>query len=111
MTATNGIANGVAHDDMEAAITFRIGMRFIASVNQRASIHCIDTYEHGEEIRALGDLIDAGLTGRALRFNTHLARARKNLAGNQKRQHGSDDALPRNIATHQVIVMAPITVT
>ena len=95
---------------MEPAITARVHVRLVTRVNQRAAIHCIDAHNHTEKISTLRDLIDAGLALRALGFDTHLASACGNLTSNEERQHSSDDLVPRDIASHQIIVVATVTV-
>src|SRR5256885_1561296 len=89
---------------MEPAITACIHMRLIARVDQGAPIHRIDAHNYAEEISALRDLIDAGLALGTLSFDAHLARPRENLASYEKRQHSSDNPVPRDIASHQVIL-------
>src|SRR5215813_6178643 len=86
-------------------------MRLVASIDQRAAIHRIDAHNHAEKIGTLRDLIDAGLALCTLGFNSHLAGACENLPGNEKWQHSSNDPIPRDIASHQVIVVATVTVT
>ncbi len=86
-------------------------MRLIARVHQRASIHRVDADQDAEEIRSLRNLKHTGLTYRALRFNPHLAGAGKNLSRNQKRQSSGDDAVPWDIAPHQVIIVATVAMT
>src|SRR6266545_7304200 len=84
-------------------------MRFVTRVDQRAAVHRIDAHNHAEEVRTLRDLIDAGLALRTLGFDAHLARTRENLASYKKRQHSSNNPVPRDIASHQVIVVATVT--
>src|SRR5262249_7803986 len=85
-------------------------MRLVACVDQKAPIHRIDAHNNAEKIRALRDLIDAGLALCALGFDAHFAGTRKDLASNEKWQHSSDNPIPRDIASHQVIVVATVTV-
>ena len=88
-----------------------ICMWFVAGIHQRPLIHRIDTDQDGKKIGALRDLISPGLSSRALRFDSHLARAGENLPSNKKREDAADDPVPWHVAAHQVIVMATITMT
>src|SRR5436309_14369126 len=86
-------------------------MRLIARVDQRTAIHRVDAYHHAEKIGALRNLIDSRIPLAAFAFNPHFARAGENLASDKKRQDAGNDAIPRDIANHQVIVMATVAVT
>src|SRR5205814_6175235 len=46
----------------------------------------------------------------ALALNPHFPRAGENLPSDEKRQDAGDNPIPRDIAGHQVIVMATIAV-
>src|SRR5207237_8494762 len=71
----------------------------------------VNTDQGVEEIRRSAKLNTPGLPRCALRLNPHLAGAGKNLSRNQKRQSSGDDAIPWDIAPHQVIVVATVAVT
>src|SRR5512133_3332561 len=85
-------------------------MRFVPSVHQWPTIHRINADEHTEEIRALRNLKHTGLTSRAFRFDAHLAGPSEDLSRNQKRKGPCNNAVPRNIAPHEVIIVAAVTV-
>src|SRR5438270_5437498 len=95
---------------METAITTRVHVRFVAGVDERTAIHRVDADDHAEKIRALRNLINSRLTRTALAFDAHLSGAGENLAGDQERQNGADDAVPRHIAPHEIVVVATVTV-
>ena len=102
---------GVANNDVEPAILAGIGVRLIPRIHQRAAIHGVDADQNAKEIRSLRNLKYPGLTGRALRFNPHLAGASKNLSRDQKREGARDDAVPWDVAPHQVIIVATVAMT
>src|SRR6266404_9470758 len=101
----------VAEDNVKTAITTGIGVRLVARVHDRPTIHRVDADEHAEEIGALRNLIDARLTGGALGFDAHFAGAGKNLPCNQKWKNAGDNSIPWNVAAHQIIVVATVAVT
>ncbi len=76
----------VADDDVETPVTAAVGVRFVARVDERAAVHRVDADDHAEEIRPLRNLVQARLTGDALRLDAHLARARENLARDEEGQ-------------------------
>src|SRR5437763_15594184 len=96
---------------METAITTRVHVRFVAGVDERTAIHRVDADDHAEKIRALRNLINSRLARTALAFNAHLSGAGENLAGDQKGQDPADDAIPRHIAPHEIVVVATVTVS
>ena len=83
-------------------------MRLVAGVYERTLVHRIDAHEHAEEVGALRNLKHSRLPGRAFPFDPELARAGENLPCDQKWQNARDELVPRDIAPHQVIVVAPI---
>ncbi len=95
---------------MEAPITACIDVRFVARVDERPPVHRVDAHEHAEKIRALRNLIHAGLTRRALRFDAHFSGSGKNLARDQKRQDAGNEPVPRHIPAHQVVVVTTVAV-
>src|SRR5438046_493173 len=94
---------------MKPAIPARVHMGLITRVYQRSPVHRVDAHDYTEKIGALRDLIIARLALPALRLYTHFAGAGKNLSSNKKRQNTGDDLVPRNVATHQVIVVTTVT--
>src|SRR5207244_13641438 len=100
----------VAENDVKSAIATGIDVRFVAGVDERTPIHGVDADDHAEEIGALRDLKKSRLTRTAFAFYAHFAGARKNLARNQKRQNRRNDAIPRHIALHEVIVVTAVAV-
>ena len=94
---------------MEAAEAGRVGVRLVAGVNQRAAVHRVDADQLGEEIGALGNLEAARATV-VLAFPADLARAGVELARDEEGRHGVDEALPRDDAGDEVIVVAAVAV-
>ena len=101
---------GIAKDHVEAAVPADIGVGLVAGVDDGAAVHCVDGNQDAEKIRALGNLEKAGLAGSLLPFHAHLAGAGVNLPGDEKRDDAGDDAIPRDVAAHEVIVMAAVGV-
>ena len=85
-------------------------MRLVARIDQRTTIHGVNTYQHTEKIRALRNLKNTRLARRALRFDAHLSCAGEDLACDEKRQNAGDDAVPCDPAAHQVIIVTAVTV-
>ena len=77
----------VADDDVETPVLAAVGVRFVARVDERTAVHRVDADHHTEEIRALRNLVEPRLAGDALGLDAHLARAGKNLPGDEKRQN------------------------
>src|SRR3954471_5753880 len=96
---------------MKSPVLRWVRVRLITRIHERSFVHRIDAHEHAEEIRALRDLVNPWLTSRALGFDPELARSGKNLARDEKRDHTRHDLIPRHITSHQVVVVAAITVT
>ena len=94
---------------MKSAVPSRVGVWFVASVDERAAIHRVDAHEHTEKIRALRNLKNPGCTGCALRFDPHLSSAGEDLARDKKWQDSGDDAIPCDFPTHQIIVVTAVT--
>src|SRR4030095_14191404 len=85
-------------------------MRLIACVDQRTTDPRVEANHDAEKIGAVGTLRDSRITLAALALNPHFPRAGENLASDKKRQDAGDDPIPRDIAGHQVIVMATVAV-
>src|SRR6185369_10438098 len=95
---------------MKPSVATRVYMRFIACIDQRTTIHRIDAYNDAEKIGTLRNLKDSRIPPAAFAFNPHFPGAAKDLASDQKRQNTGNDPIPRNVAGHQVIVMATVAV-
>src|SRR4030095_8891636 len=87
-----------------------VGMGLGARINQRAAIHCVNTHQDAEKIRALRNLKNIRLTRSAFRFDTHFSSACEDWAGDEERQNTGDDTIPCDVAAHQVIIVAAVTV-
>src|SRR4029450_10684304 len=81
----------VAEDYVKPAIAACVGMGLVARIDQRAAIHCVDTHQDTEKIRALRNLKNIKLTRSAFRFDTHFSSAGEDLAGDEERQNTGDD--------------------
>src|SRR5438270_3334707 len=86
-------------------------MRLVTRVDQRAPIHRVDAHNDTEKICPLANLINARLALTTLGFDAHFPRAGEDLSSDEKRQNTGDDLVPRDIASHQVIVVATVTVS
>src|SRR3989449_2124376 len=79
-------------------------MRLIPRVDDRPLDHRVEVHERLEEVGPLGQLIrDRG----RLIFRPDLPRARVDLAGDEERDEGARNALERDRAGHQVVLMIP----
>src|SRR5258708_19980746 len=96
---------------MESAIFTRSGVRFVSRIDNRPSIHRVDAHQDAKEIRSLRYLENPGLARGSLSFDSHFSGAGKNLAGDQKGNDVSDKPIPRHRSTHQVVVMASVTMS
>src|SRR5204862_6817744 len=85
-------------------------MRLVTRIDQRAPIHRVDAHDNTEKISTLRDLINAQFALPAFYVHTHFARLRENLSRDEKRQDTGDNLVPGDIATHQVIIVATVTV-
>ena len=85
-------------------------MGLVARIDQRAAIHRVNTHQDTEKIRALRNLKNIRLTRSAFRFDTHFSSASEDLASDEKRQNTGDDVVPCDVATHEVIIVATVTV-
>jgi hypothetical protein len=100
----------VAEDDVKPAIAACVGMGLVARIDQRAAIHCVNAHQDTEKIRALRNLKNIRLARCAFRFDTHFSSAGEDLAGDEKWQNTGNDVVPCDVATHQVIIVATVTV-
>jgi hypothetical protein len=97
----------VADDHVEPAVFLAIGMRLVAGVHDRPLHHRVESDLGLEEIRALGDLVGAGVS---TILAADLARPTPDLARREERQQGLDDLLERRASIHQVVLVAAVAV-
>jgi len=88
---------------MQAAIARGIGVRLIAGIDQRPTVHGIDTGYDLEKIRALSQLVGSSPSLVVL-LDTDLAGPGKDLTGHHKGQQPIDHLLERNLSTEQKIL-------
>jgi hypothetical protein len=100
----------IADDDVKPSVSLRVSMRFISGIDDRPTVHRVDRAEHAEEIRSLGELVDARLTDLILSLDPELSRAGEDLTRDQERHDIPYESIPRNMAAHQIVVVTAVAV-
>ena len=95
---------------MEPAVLLRIGVRFVARVDDRSLQRRLQADLGLEEVRALGQLIRHVGGRRARRLRTDLPGAGEQLAGHEVRGRVLHDATERHRPVHEVVLMAAVGV-
>src|SRR6516162_2683176 len=101
----------VTENYMEPAILSRVGVWLVSRIHNGPAIHRVDADQHTKKIRSLRDLKNSRLPGCALALNSEFARARINLAGDEKGNNITHQTIPGNGPAHQIVVVAAVTVT
>src|SRR5437667_151210 len=75
-----------------------------------AAVHRVYAREHLEEIAALCELEDAGLRGAVFALDAEFSSADEKLPRREERNAVAHDALPRDFAAHEEIIVAAVAV-